>query len=167
MKDPKKKTPQKKPNDSASTENEIRRQRKFSLAEAVARENAGALKGASPVARSRQVLLEVDQLLATHLDDPDGSLRRTILAHLELDAPLVARHFDRPAGALEEYLAAVLDQASRLETLVRDADARWGREYQEKPHFESGGKPPHPDDPYTVAGVKGSCTDLLAELRSL
>jgi hypothetical protein len=146
-------------------EREIRRQRKFSLAEAVAREGAGALKGASPIARSRQVLLEVGHFLENHLTDDDGSLRRTLLAHLELDAPLVARHFDRPVGALEEYLTAALEQPSRLEVLVRDADVRWGREYQEKPHFESGQDPPHPDDPYTVAGVRRSCTDLLAKLR--
>jgi hypothetical protein len=145
MKDPKEKTPQ----DSESTEREIRRQRKFSLAEALARENAGALKGASPVARGRQVLLEVEHLLKDHLDDADGSLRRTLLAHLE------------------EYLAAVLEKPARLEILVRDADIRWGREYQEKPHFESEGKPSHPDDPYTVAGVRRACTELLATLRRL
>lgn len=162
MKDPKK-TPQ----ESESTEGEIRRRRKFSLAEAVARENAGALKGGSPVARGRQALLEIDHLLKDHLDDAEGSLRRTLLAHLELDTPLIARHFDLPTAALEEYLTAVLAQPSRLETLVRDADVRWGREYQERPHFESGGRPPHPDDPYTVAGVRRSCTDLLARLRSL
>ena len=155
------------PKDSGSTEREIRRQRKFSLAEALARENAGALKGASPVARGRQVLLEIDHLLENHLDDADGSLRGTLLAHLEFDAPLVARHFDRPTGALEEYLTAVLEQPSRLEVLVRDADVRWGREYQEKPHFESEGTPPHPDDPYAVAGVRRSCADLLAKLRNL
>ena len=161
------KDPKKTPKDSESTEKEIRRQRKFSLTEALARENAGALKGASPVARGRQVLLEIDHLLENHLDDTDGSLHRTLLAHLELDTPLVARHFDRPAGALEEYLTAVLEQPSRLASLVRDADVRWGREYQERPHFESEGKPTHPDDPYTHAGVRRSCTDLLAKLRSL
>ena len=73
------KNPNKPPQDSESTEKEIRRQRKFSLTEALARENAGALKGASPVARGRQVLLEIDHLLENHLDDTDGSLHLSLI----------------------------------------------------------------------------------------
>ena len=149
-----------------STEEKIRKERKFSLAEALGREAAGSLSGASPVARTDQVLLEVEHLLETHLPDSSGSLTRTILAHLELDPPLLARHFDEPAEALVEYLERTLGSAILLEGLVRDADARWGREYGERPHFETGEKPPHPDDPYTRAGVRELLEDLVAILAA-
>lgn len=142
----------------------IRRGRKFTLAEAVGREAAGSLSGASPVARAKQVLLEIEHFLESHLEDPAGSLAKTILARLENDLPLLARHFDRPAGALEEFLTVTLGSDSLLASLVLDTDARWGREYGERPHFETEGQPPHPDDPYTRAGVGTLLEDLLESL---
>lgn len=148
------------PDADRAVEDEIRRGRPFGLAEALGRTGAGALKGASPVARTRQVLLETRRLLETRLPDPEGSLTRTILARLEADPPLLARHGDDAAAALVAFLDGVLDTPGALADLVRDADARWGREYAERPHFERGGAP-HPDDPYTEAGVRG----LLAGLR--
>jgi len=159
MKDPKK--PE---SGSESTESRIRRDRKFTLAEAVGREAAGSMSGASPVARTEQILLEIEQILESRLEDPAGSLVRTILARLKLDPPLLARHFDRPTGALEEFLSVTLGSDSLLISLVRDTDARWGRDYGERPHFETEGKQPHPDDPYTRAGVRDLLTDLLGSL---
>lgn len=148
------------PGDQGSVEDEIRRGRPFDLAEAVGRAGAGALKGASPVAPARQALMEIRARLEAGLADTEGSLTRTILARLEADTPLLARHLDRPAAALAEFLDRVLGTPGELATLVRDADARWGRDYAERPHFESGGAA-DPDDPYTEAGVRV----LLTELR--
>ncbi len=159
MKDPKK--PE---TGSESTESRIRRDRKFSLAEAVGREAAGAMSGASPVARAEQVLLEIEHTLESLLEDSAGSLKRTIRARIKIDPPLLARHFDRPVGALEEFLRATLGSESLLNSLVRDTDARWGRDYDERPHFETEGKSPHPDDPYTRAGVRDLLQDLLDKL---
>ena len=159
MKDPKK--PE---SGSESTESRIRRDRKFTLAEAVGREAAGAMSGASPVARAEQVLLEIEHTLESRLEDSSGSLTRTILARLKINPPLLARHFDRPVGALEEFLGATLGSDSLLISLVRDTDARWGRDYEERPHFETEGNPPHPDDPYTRAGVRDLLQDLLDNL---
>ncbi len=149
---------------SETTESQIRRDRKFTLAEAVGREAAGSLSGASPVALADQVLLEIEHLLESRLADSPGSLVRTILARLKLDPPLLARHFDRPVGALVEFLSVTLESDSLLTSLVRDTDARWGRDYAERPHFETEGKPPHPDDPYTRAGVGSLLKDLLENL---
>jgi hypothetical protein len=156
--------PKKPESDSESTESLIRRDRKFTLAEAVGREAAGAMSGASPVARAEQVLLEIEQILESRLVDSPGSLARTILARLKIEPPLLARHFDRPVGALEEFLGATLGSGSLLTSLVRDTDARWGRDYGERPHFETEGKPPHPDDPYTLQGVRDLLEDLLESL---
>lgn len=160
------KDPEKPETGTESTESRLRRERKFSLSEAVGREAAGNLKGASPVARSKQSLFEIEHLLESHLHDPAGSLIRTIMAKLELDPPLLARHFDSPAGALAEYLAGTLGKESLLNSLVRDTDARWGRENQERPHFERDGQPPHPEDPYTRAGVREMLENLLDQLGS-
>lgn len=140
--------------------------RRFDLAEAIGRENAGALKGASPVARSRQSLAEIEHHLETRLPDPEGSLRRTLLARLEDDAPLLGRHHDRPLAALQELLQLILATDPALESFVRDVDARWGREYQERPYFESGEGPPDPDDPYTLAGVRDLLSEHLHELSA-
>ena len=149
MKDPKKI----RQNDEATTR-EILRGRKFDLGEAVARQAGGSLKGASPVAMTRQVLAALDDLLERFLPDQEGSLRRTILARLELDQPRLAANHDEPAGALISFLTEILATESSLEELVRQADARWGREYHEKPHFNLPGKPPHPADPYTPESVR-------------
>ena len=126
MKDPKK--PE---SGSESMQSRIRRGRKFTLAEAVGREAAGSLSGASPVARAKQVLLEIEHFLESHLEDPAGSLAKTILARLENDLPLLARHFDRPAGALEEFLTVVegeaaADRAGQLEPVRLDGLGREG-----------------------------------------
>jgi hypothetical protein len=160
------KDPEKPESASESTESRIRRERKFSLAEAIGREAAGTLKGASPVALGRQALFEIEHLLESQLPDPEGSLTRTLMAKLQLDPPLLARHFERPAGALTEYLTITLGKEALLNALVRDTDARWGRENQERPHFEREGQPPHPDDPYTRAGVREMLEDLLSQLES-
>lgn len=148
------------PDGEDGLEDEIRRGRPFDLAEAIGRAGAGALKGASPVAPTRQALMAIRARLETGLADTEGSLTRTILARLEADTPLLGRHLDQPAAALAEFLDRVLGTPGELGALVRDADARWGRDYAERPHFESAGAP-HPDDPYTEAGVRA----LLTELR--
>lgn len=145
-------------------ENEIRRGRSFNLAEAVGREAAGALKGASPVTPARQLLLESETLLETRLDDPEGSLLRTLLAHLESNPPLLARHFGNAPGALAELIDGVLASPSLLDGLVRDADARWGREYGETPHFNLPGRAENPDDPYTPRSVEQALRSLRQNL---
>jgi len=150
---------------SESIESEIKRRRKFSLAEAVGREAAGSLSGASPVPATRQVLLAVGQLLETRLPDPSGALIRTILAYLELDPPLLGRNLDNPVGALREFLEDTLESPALVDDLVRDTDARWGRENQERPYFESADRPPDPDDPYTRAGVRTLLESLRESLR--
>ena len=158
MRDPKHKDK----SESCDLETQIRRGRKFDLAEAVGRQAGGILKGASPVAPARQLLLQIEEILARDLPDSEGSLTHTIMAQLEGNPPLLARHFDDAAGALHEYLDGVLDIRANLVALVRQADARWGRDYDERPHFDKPDQTPHPDDPYTLAAV----TALLTELRA-
>ena len=151
---------------SDDLEAEIRKDRKFSLTEAIGREAGGSLKGASPVPPSQQLLLQIEEILDRQLPDGEGSLIRTIIMRLEGNPPLLARHFGQPNDALQEFLTSVLDSPANLEILVRQTDARWGRDYGERPHFEKDGQPPHPDDPYTRDGVRALLQAVLTHLTS-
>ncbi len=155
----------KKDDTTRSTENEIRKGRKFSLAEAIGRQGAGTLKGASPVPRSRQALMDLEAILETRLADPDGSLCSTLSSRLGQDLPLLDKHRDNPVGALKELLGNLLSSESALQTLVRDTDARWGRDYQERPLFNKPGQTPAPNDPYTPSGVRTTLEKLLAQIQ--
>lgn len=131
------------------------------MATAIGRMGAGSLKGASPVPPARQMLLTIGALLETRLADPDGSLTRTLLARLGDDPQLLARHADRPSEALAKLLDRALSTPAALAELVRETDARWGRDFEERPRFDRSDQPAAHDDPYTVDGVR----TLLAELR--
>ena len=146
-------------------EQEARRDRKTDLAGALGQAAAGNLKGASPVARNQQVLAEIEFLLEAGLRDADGSLRRTILARLQSDPVLLARNLDDPSAALGEFVRKALATDASLRQLVQQADVRWGREFQERPHFEGDTGEPHPDDPYTKAGARRELEALLLHLN--
>ncbi len=143
---------------------EIRQSRKFSVADAIGRAGAGTLKGSSPIPRSKQALMELKTLLADRLHDPEGSLGATLVIRLAQDLPLLDKHLDQPAGALRILLENLLSSDSALQTLVRDTDARWGRDYQERPMFNKPGQDDHPDDPYTPKGVKSALEALLDQI---
>ena len=147
---------------SEEIEREARRAREFDLSAAVARAAGGQLKGASPVPAVRQTVLDAGHLLAARLPDPEGSLMRTLLARLEDDLPLLDRCRNRPEAALAALLDRALASPAALADLVREVDARWGRDYDERPRFEAGDKPPAADDPYTLERVR----TLLAGLRA-
>lgn len=149
---------------AAALEAESLRGRTFGLAEAVGRAAAGSLKGASPVPVSRQALLAAAALLEAKLDDPEGSLAATLLARLADDLPLLDRHRDRPAGALAELLDRMLATPAALAEFVRETDARWGRDYDERPRFEAPGRPAAVDDPYTVDNVRARLAALRGAL---
>ena len=155
----------KKKNDTTSdTEKEIQQGRKFSVAEAIGRAGAGTLKGASPVPRSQQALMELKTLLSGRLVDPEGSLRSTLVVRLKQELPLLDKHRDQPAAALRELLEKILSSDSALQTLVRDTDARWGRDYQERPIFNEPDQEDHPDDPYTPKSVRTALENLLDQI---
>ncbi|MBK6734649.1 MAG: hypothetical protein IPG61_11270 [bacterium] len=142
-------------------ERDALRHRAFDLATAIARAGAGNLKGASPVPAARQLVLAVTALLAARLPDSEGSLVRVLGARLEDDPNLQDRHRGAPAAALAELLDRALASPTSLADLVREVDARWGRDYDERPRFEANGRPPAPDDPYTIESVR----TLLKALR--
>ena len=86
-------------------------------------------------------------------------LRRRVIA-----SEVMLESLDQPLGALAAYCRRVLDSDCLLEELVRDIDVEWGRVMAERPHFEKAGAPSDPDDPYTVARVRSSLSDLLEQM---
>lgn len=156
----------KKKNDTTkATEKEILSSRKFSVAEAIGRANAGVMKGASPIPRTRQMVMELSELIENRLNDPEGSLAATLSMRLGQQLPLLDRHRDHPLAALQEFLQKFLNSETELNSLVRDTDARWGRDYQEKPRFNIPGQPDAPDDPYTPKGVRQALECLFSTLQ--
>ena len=148
--------------DARRIEREIRAQRRADLALALAgRDGGGHLKGASPTPVLRRALLEIEHWLAANLSDNEGALTPVILRRLALADEQLEAGLGNPAATVAAWLDDVLSQPAALAELVRQADMDWGRLYDERPHFERPGEAPHPDDPYTVAGV----TALLTELR--
>jgi hypothetical protein len=147
-------------------EREIRKGRKFTLAEAIGRlAGPGAMKGESPVARLQQAEVEIASWLRSHMSDAGGALQ--VVLHRDVKgSELLLDNFDQPLVVLAGYCQHVLDSDYLLGELVREADIEWGRVMGERPYFEKEGSPRHPDDPYTVESVRLALSGLLVQLAS-
>jgi hypothetical protein len=155
----------KRPSDAdADLEREIRKERKFSLAEAIGRlAGPGMMKGVSPVTRQQQSEVEIEGYLERHLMDAAGILPVVLLRRVK-GSELLLNNLDQPLVVLASYLQRVLDSEYLLKELVREADIEWGRMLGERPYFEKEGCPPHPDDPYTIESVRVTLCQLLEKL---
>ena len=150
----------------AELEREIRKGRKFTMAEAIGRlAGPGAMKGESPVTRMQQAEVEIQSWLRSHLADAGGALHVVLHRHVK-GSELLLNNFDQPLVVLASYCQRVLDSDYLLEELVRDADIEWGRLMDERPRFEKVGFPIDPDDPYTLASVRNALSELLNQLAA-
>jgi len=150
----------------ADLEREIRKERKFSLAEAIGRlAGPGMMKGVSPITRTQQSEVEIESYLERHLVDPAGSLPVVLLRRVK-GSELLLSNFDKPLFVLASYIQRVLDSECLLKELVREADIEWGRTFDERPYFEKEGCPPHPNDPYTIQSVRVTLSRLLKKLTA-
>jgi hypothetical protein len=148
----------------AELEREIRKGRKFTLAEAVGRmAGAGAMKGASPVAREQQAAAEIETWLTEHVSACEGELGVVLLRQI-VGSELFLQGFDRPLAALAAYCRLILDSDCRLKELVRQVDAEWGRVQGERPYFDKEDSPPDPDDPYTFESVRKTLAGIVEKL---
>ena len=84
---------------------------------------------------------------------------------IQTDDVICSRYFDAPLYALAEMLQPLLTQDAYLREFVRRVDMRWGQLYDERPHFEQPGHPPHPDDEYTIASVRSQLQGLMAAIQ--
>src|SRR5262245_11105749 len=137
-------------------EREIRDGRKFTLAEAIGRlAGPGALKGISPVTRLQQAEVIVSEWLTQHVIDSAGAFK-TVLHRAVKESSLLLNNADQPLVVLAAVCQQILDSEYLLAELVRRADFEWGQIMGERPHFELAGRPPHPEDPYTLASVEAT-----------
>jgi hypothetical protein len=148
----------------AELEREILTGRKPTLAEAIGRlAGPGAMKGESPVTRLQQAEVEIASWLRDHLSDAGGALP-VVLNRYVKESDLLLDDFDHPLVVLVRYCQRVLESDYLLKELVRDADIEWGRVMGERPHFEKEDSPCDPDDPYTIASVRGALSEMLKQL---
>ena len=148
----------------ADIQQDIRRGRPFSLADAIGQEAGGFMKGESPVPKLVQVQGEVDQILKANLDDLEGALQQVLGRWLEDDPIRLSRYLDSPVEAVRDLLKTVLASPETLYDLVHQTDVLWGRLYDERPHFQRPGQVPHPDDEYTHASVRAALEACLQRL---
>jgi hypothetical protein len=149
----------------AELERQIRAERKFTLAEAVGRlAGPGALKGASPVDRRKQAAAQIEEYLERNLADNRGALSCVLLRHVA-ESKRLLDDLDHPLVVLCGYVRHVLSSEYRLKELVRDADAEWGRVFDERPCFEIDGCPPAADDPYTLDSVRAALSKLASGME--
>jgi len=148
----------------AELEREIRKERKFNLAEAIGRmAGPGAMKGVSPVTRKQQAAAEIENWLREHMPTGVGELQVVLLRRIT-GSELLLRGFEQPLVVLAACCQRVLDSEYLLKELVREADVEWGQVQGERPYFEQEGVPPHPDDPYTIASVRRTLVGLIEQL---
>src|SRR5262249_30983891 len=84
----------------AELEREIRKDRKFTLAEAIGRlAGPGAMKGESPVTRMQQAEIEIESWLESHLADAGGALRVVLHRHVK-ESELLLNNLDQPLRVL-------------------------------------------------------------------
>ena len=148
-------------------EQEIRQGRKFSIASAIGKEGGDFLKGESPVPKLLQVKNELLVFVRQNLHDPSGALQATLQELIRADDVICSRYFEAPLSALVELLHPLTVQETLLQDFVRRVDMRWGQIYDERPHFERPGHPPHPEDEYTYESVRTQLSELItvAELQ--
>jgi hypothetical protein len=148
----------------AELEREIRKERKFTLAEAIGRmAGPGSMKGESPIARRQQAEVEIETWLRRHLLDAGGGLQAVLLCGVK-GSDLLLGNFDQPLAVLASYCQRILSSDYRLTELVRAADIEWGRVMGERPYFEKEGVAADPNDPYTVESVRSTLSGLLEQL---
>jgi len=148
----------------AEIEREIRQGRKLNARDLMAHiAGPGSMKGGSPISPVKEAETELGVWLGANLPDPEGALRAVLLRSLKGSARLLD-NLDRPLVALAEHCRALLGSEALLRDAVNEADVEWARAMEERPFFERDGAPPHPDDPYTVDGVRRALAQALEAL---
>src|SRR5215471_7473182 len=148
----------------AELEREIRKGRKFNLAEAIGRmAGPGAMKGVSPVPRMQQAAVEIENWLLHNAPAGSGELQVVLNRWIE-GSELLLNNYEQPLVVLAAFCQQTLESEYRLKELVRESDAEWGQEQGERPYFDKEGTAPSPDDPYTSASVRKVLTAILTQL---
>jgi hypothetical protein len=149
----------------AELEREIRKGRKFTVAEAIGRmAGPGAMKGESPVTREQQAAVEIENWLRHYLSGAEEL--EVVLLRRVRESEFMLHNFERPLFVLKACCQRVLNSDYLLKELVRETDIEWGQVQGQRPYFEKEGSPADPDDPYTVASVGKILAGIIEQLAA-
>jgi hypothetical protein len=152
------------PDKDAELEREIRKGRKFTLAEAIGRlAGPGMMKGVSPISRKQQAEVEIEAFINRELQDTPGALK-AVLSRRAKTSELLHNNPDQPLIVLASGIERVLQSDYLLKEIVREADIEWGQIFGERPYFEVAGCSPDSNDPYTFESVREALSQLLERL---
>jgi hypothetical protein len=152
-------------NKDKQIENDIRNTQEFSMKNAISRIGGNMLNGESPTPRLVQAQAEVSTFIEHKLPDATGALIRTLITWVNNDIAL-SQLDQAPLAVLKEIISHILADDSRLHEFVRQVDMTYGALMHERPHFQSPGQEPHPDDVYTHEGVAEKLRTLLYEIEN-
>lgn len=129
--------------------------------------------GGSPVPPIEQLRAAAVVLIHEVLPDNDGALRKVFEQDLRSDDHLLGALTGglpiwtpvelrtRLLEALATLAKRTLSSDAALQEFTRRIDAVWGQLLGERPHFETPGQAPHPDDPYTFTSVRAALEALI------
>ena len=149
----------------AEIEREIGMQRKFSLGDVIAQEAGSIFKGEQAVPKHKQAQLHIQRFIREHLRDRSGALKRQLEVMVAEDYVLVGEHVDAPLDAVRFVVQRILANDPTLFEFVRQVDQRYGQMYDVRPHFQTPGQDPHPDDEYTHDSVRAALQELFARIE--
>ncbi len=145
---------------------EILSGREFSVADLIAREGGGFLKGESPVPKLEQVKREIEIFIDQNLADVSGALQVVLRHWARDDDAKVSRYLNTPLIALREIVVEIVDNQNLLYEFVRQVDIKYSQMNHERPYFQSPGQAPHPEDEYTHESVREKLVELLDTIKS-
>ncbi|MEL6815835.1 MAG: hypothetical protein AAFP03_13635 [Cyanobacteria bacterium J06598_3] len=149
------------PND---LQQEIRANRKFSLAEAIGRESAGFMKGESAIPRPLRATNAIRQFITAHLSDPTSALSTTLQSWATEDIR-VSRHLDTPLVALSQILESILGEPTTFCEFARQVAIAHAHLTGDRPHFQALGARPHPEATRTHEDIQSELAALLTTLQ--
>src|SRR5262245_36088451 len=92
------------PQELVDLQQEILKERKFSLAEAIGRlAGPGMMKGTSPATRKQQAEATLESFLERHLNSPAGALSAVLLRQVK-ESELLLNNLDQPLVVLASHV---------------------------------------------------------------
>ena len=149
----------------ATLQNEIRRQRKFSLSEAIGRESGSFMKGESTIPRPLRATAQINQFINAHIKDSTSAFSTTLQSWACNDIR-VSRQLDTPLVALDQMIASLLLDPTSFYEFARQVAIAHSQLTGDRPYFQQPNQPPYPKADYTHASIRAELTDLQQHLHA-
>ena len=149
---------------SQNIEQEIRAQRKFTLAEAIGREGGSFMKGESAIPRPLRAIAQINQFIAASLPNSTSALSTALQSWAKEDIR-VSRHLDTPLVALSEIIESLIDEPTTFQEFFRQVAIAHSHLTGDRPHFQAPNQSPHPNSQYSHKSVKHQLAALLKKIE--